>query len=447
MIVLRPNERRIPITSTQSALLKFQDHPQATRHARAAFTIGKQLRIRPQMDLDRLGRVVETVVRHHEALRTRFCRLPDGFGAYTQVNPPHRLNVERVATEAAALRRAQVIAQDYIDIVDPMFEVTVIRAGAESDIIAVKSHHLVLDGHSLGLILEDVMKAYLGIPLAPVGINVDQYIQMFDHVGKPDLFARRNAFLRRVFTEPLPPIPHIGRKAKGLRPNVDIVDCTTGGEVTMSIPPVDHAAILRRARAAGATEAAMVMAALAQTIGARGGVDDVILQAPCSLRHDGRLQNYVNFVASDVPVRARLSKSKKIEMLAAELGESVNQAIPFAPFMDFNYGGSLHDDIVSKGSYTSLFVVGSRTVDRWSRATISAPLQRPGVAGEIDLVMFKVTPLADMRVQVPRIAELDLRSFPLDGGLGLALAYDGLGYDETEASDILSDVRDCLIGR
>lgn len=73
------------------------------------------------MDLDWLGRVIQTVVRHHEALRTRFCRLPGGFGAYTQVNPPHRLNVERVATEADALRRAQ----DYIDIVDPMFEVTV----------------------------------------------------------------------------------------------------------------------------------------------------------------------------------------------------------------------------------------------------------------------------------------------------------------------------------
>jgi len=437
-------ERAIQITSTQNALLKFQEHPNATTHARAAFTIGKQLRIRPQMDIDRLRRALDAVTTRHEVMRTRFYCKPSGFGAYIEKIAANALTVETVQTESEALQRAGELAQEFIAISDPMFRVTIIRAGTASDFLVVKGHHLVLDGYSMGLILEDMVKAYLGLPLSPAEMTIEQYIQDFDHVGKPGSFARREAFLREVFAEPLPPIPNLGRKAKGERPNVDIVDCTVGGEVMLTVPHDRHEGLRQRARAAGTTEAALVMAAFARTIGARGKVDDLILQVPCALRHDRRLENYVNFVASDVPVRVQLSRFGSLEALAVALGEGVNKALEFAPFMDTNYGGALHDEVVSRGSYTSLFVVGSRTVDKWMRTTASAPLQRPG-QGERDLGFAKVTILPDMRLQVPRIAELDLRSFPAEGGLGLAMAYDGLGYDDPEAEEILREVASRLL--
>jgi hypothetical protein len=206
------------------------------------------------------------------------------------------------------------------------------------------------------------------------------------------------------------------------------------------LPADQQAAVRKRARAAGTTETAMVMAAFARTIGARGGVDDLVLQIPAALRHDRRLENYVNFVASDVPVRVRLSRFETLEALAVSLGEGVDEAIQFAPFMDSNYFGGVHDDVVAKGSYTSLFVVGTQTVERWTQATQSAPLQRANATGELDLGMFKVTPLPDMRREKPRTSELDLRTYPTGNGLGLFMTYDLLGYDEAEAHDILREV-------
>src|SRR5690606_2823674 len=108
------------------------------------------------------------------------------------------------------------------------------------------------------------------------------------------------------------PLPNIGRKAKGLRPNVDIVNCATGMEAALMLPPEQEAAINANARAAGVSPMAMLVGAFAQTIGSLGGVDDLIIQVPAALRHSYRLENYANFVASDVPVRLRLAESPNL---------------------------------------------------------------------------------------------------------------------------------------
>ncbi|RWL88757.1 MAG: SDR family NAD(P)-dependent oxidoreductase [Mesorhizobium sp.] len=438
-------EREIAVTSTQSALLWFQEHPDATPLARIAFTVSKELKIRPQMDVDRLKKAIEAVMARHEVMRTRFFQKGAGYGAYLERRPTDFFSVEHAADETEAMRRASELAQESIDIRAPMFRITLIRFGDESDIIIAKGHHLVLDGYSLGLILEESIKAYLGLPLDPVQINIDQFVRDFDHVGRPGSFERRDVFLRKLFAEPLPEIPNLGRKAKGHRPNVDLVDCSLGAEVSLSIPGHQQEILRKRAKDAGTTEVAMVIAAFAQMIAARGGVDDMILQVPSALRHDRRLENYVNFVASDLPVRARPLAFETLEALAAAIGDQIVEATQFAPFMDSNYLGELHDEVVGKGSYTALFVVGSRTVDKWTRGTQSAPLQRSNVTGELDLGMFKVTPLPDMRKERPCISEMDFRSFPTEDGLGLALTFDTMGYDHAEAEDILREVAERLL--
>lgn len=441
-----PNvEREIAVTSTQLGLLRFQEHPDATAHARAAFLVSKEFKIRPQMDAERLRRAIETIMARHEVMRTRFFRKGAGYGAYLERTPTEFFRVEQVADEAEAMERATELAQERIDIEAPMFRVTVIRFGSECDLIVAKAHHLVVDGYSLGLIVEETVKAYLGLPLDPVEMSIDRFIRDFDHVGKPGSFERRDAFLRKVFAEPLPDIPNLGRKAKGRRTNVNLVDCSLGEGVTLSIPGDQQDMLRKRARAAGTTETAMIIAAFAHTIGVRGGVDDMVLQIPAALRHDRRLENYVNFVASDVPVRVRLSRYETLEALAVSIGEGIDEAIQFAPFMDSNYFGDVHDDVVAKGSYTSLFVVGTQTVERWTQATQSAPLQRANATGELDLGMFKVTPLPDMRREKPRTSELDLRTYPSGTGLGLFMTYDLLGYDDAEAHDILREVIERLV--
>jgi hypothetical protein len=211
-------------------------------------------------------------------------------------------------------------------------------------------------------------------------------------------------------------------------------------EAALMLPPDQEAFVNANARAAGVSPMAMLVGAFAQTIGSLGGVDDLIIQVPAALRHSYRLENYANFVASDVPVRMRLAEAPNLAKLAATVSESVNAAMEFAPFMDSNYFGDLHDEVVAQGSYTSLFVAGDRTVERWMRQTASAALQDVFATHQIDLGMFKVTPVPDLRDERPAISELDLRRFAVGDGLRLTIEYDTLGFTEDEAEAILSEI-------
>lgn len=434
-----PNaEREIPVTSTQSALLYFQEHPDATPYARAAFSGSKAWIVHPAMDMDRLNRCVEQIRTRHEVMRLRFVRTDPGYGAYLERVPSEIVHIEEVADQAEALQRAKVLSKQWIGIDEPMFRVTLVRFPG-GDLIFAMGHHLVTDGYSIGLFLEETISAYLGLPLPEMHMDIDRFIREYDHVGKPGSIERRDAFLRNLFADP-PPLPNIGRKAKGLRPNVDIVNCATGMEAALMLPPEQEAVINANAKAAGASPMAMLVGAFAQTIGSLGGVDDLIIQVPAALRHSYRLENYANFVASDVPVRLRLAESRNLAQLAATVSESVNAAMEFAPFMDSNYFGDLHDEVVSKGSYTSLFVAGDRTVERWMRQTASAALQDVFAANQIDLGMFKVTPVPDLRDERPAINELDLRRFAVADGLRLTVEYDTLGFTADEADAILREI-------
>ena len=431
-------EREIPVTSTQSALLRFQDHPDATPYARSAFSGSKAWIVHPAMDLDRLNRSAEKIRERHEVMRLRFFRNDPGYGAYLEREPSQIVFTEQADSEAEALQRAKVLAAQWIDIDEAMFRITLIRSPG-GDLIFAMGHHLVTDGYSIGLFLEETISAYLGLPLPEIRMDIDRYIREYDHVGKPGSFERRDAYLRNLFADP-PPLPQIGRKAKGLRPNVDIVDCAAGLEAALMLPPDQEAVINAHARAAGVSPMAMLVGAFAQTIGTLGGVDDLIIQVPAGLRHSYRLENYANFVASDVPVRLRLADAANLAHLAATVSESVNAAMEFAPFMDSNYFGDLHDEVVAQGSYTSLFVAGDRTVERWMRQTASAALQDVFATDQIDLGMFKVTPVPDLRDARPAISELDLRRFAVGAGLRLTIEYDTLGYTADEADGILQDI-------
>ncbi len=437
-------ERTFPATTRQLGILHQLDHPKCSPSMSLTYVIGKEFFVRPQMDVDRLRRAVETVRARHEAMSTRFFRKSDGYGAYLEKEPSELFFVEHVADDEEALKRATELAAETIDVTDPMFRIHVIRCGDEADLLVASAHHLVSDGYSLGLVVEEVVKAYIGLPLPEVEMNIDEFLRDFDHVGDPDSFARREAFMRDLFADP-PPIPNIGRKAKGLKSNVELVEGEPGKDLVTIIPLEQQTRLRERAKAAGTTESAMVVAAYAKAIASLGGVDDVILDVSHAMRQNRRLENYVNCVSSGVPVRLKPYAFEGLDAAACEISRQVDNASQFGPFTDILFGGEFHDEIVRKGSYTVLFFAGDVTANKWTQDTASAPLQRIGAEGEIDMGMAKITPVQNIPREGAVIMELVLRSFVSPDGLGIAVRYDPLGYTEQDAQAVLDEAVSFLV--
>src|SRR3970040_172470 len=149
----------------------------------AAYHLGGAVRLHGVLDRPALRKSLDTIVERHEALRTTFA----------QVNGEVRPEVREIAAfelrevdrggHEAEEREAQIArhaAQDSGDPFDlsagPLIRGRLLRLSDEEHVLILTMHHIVADGWSVGILLEEVRTLYAAYregranPLAPLPI-------------------------------------------------------------------------------------------------------------------------------------------------------------------------------------------------------------------------------------------------------------------------------------
>ncbi|MEP9355161.1 SDR family NAD(P)-dependent oxidoreductase [Xanthobacter sp. KR7-65] len=438
-------EREVPVSLKQGFLLRSFLKPETGHACRAFWTIGRAFRIMPRMDLERLRRALRLVEERQEALRTRFVLGDDGLPR-AFILPPGEppLAVEDMpgASEAEIDARLAALMDEEMDpFTNPPYRITVLRCGAEGDVVVAHGHHSVFDGWSLGVFVEELFQAFLGIPLPPPEMGVEEYVRTFERATDPVFMAERDAYLRALYVNP-PPLPRFGRAAKGLTPNFDLTQGGPSGEMFAFTSLAGQQRLQTRARAAGVTETALLMAAVAQTLATRGGVDDVMMNVPTAMRTDRRLNSFISWVAGSALLRAPAAATPSLEQLAASLADQLNRATPYVPFEYAALDGPVHDEVLAAGSYLALYQTGMQAPDRFARGATTSALQRQGKAEQLDLGLIKVAPVGSARLMRYAINEFDLRSFQSADGLAYRMAFDLTALTPAEGHGFLKEVLD-----
>ena len=156
----------------------------------AYYNIPVAVRLRGTLEVGALERSFAEVVRRHEALRTRFREVG---GQAVQEVMPWEAGLLRVAVEdlsglsateqeAEVARQAEAAAGQGFDLREvPLLRVRLLRLGAEEYVLILTMHHIVSDGWSVGVLVEEVGKLYEGYvsgaesPLAELGIQYGDY--------------------------------------------------------------------------------------------------------------------------------------------------------------------------------------------------------------------------------------------------------------------------------
>lgn len=445
-------EQEVPVSLKQGLLLRSLVKPDTNHAYRVFWTIGRAFRIAPRIDLDRLRRALRLVEEQQEALRTRFVLGDDGV-ARAFILPPGEpsIVVEEVPgadTAAIEARLARLLDDELDPFSNPPYRITVLRGADEGDVVVAHGHHSVFDGWSLGVFVEQLFQAFLGLPLPQAEMGVAEYVHDFERATDAAFMAERDAYLRTLYGEDPPQLPHFGRNAKGLPANLDLTHGGPAGEIFAFLSPEGQQRMQSRARAAGLTESTLLIAAYTQTLAARGDRDDVMVGVPVAMRTDRRLQNFITWVAGTTLLRAPARRTPKLEELAAGLSEQLNRSMAYVPF-DYTCGdGPLHDELVGKGSYLSLYMTGMQAPERFARGATTSSLQRQGKAEELDLGLIKVTPLS-ARLMRYMINEIDVRSFQSADGLAYRAGFDLTALTPAEGRGFLEEilermgVRDC----
>ena len=308
----------LPLTPLQQGLLF---HAGTARGGDEVYAIQFDFTLTGPLDAQRLREAVHTVVGRHPNLVARFC---DRFDEPVQViEADPELCWRAVDVSGPGVDREEqvqaVCAAERAAVCDlggqSAFRVVLIRSGADRHRFVLTSHHIVVDGWSLPILLGEIFAGYYGQPLPPAV----PYRRFVSWLAARDLEAARAAWgdvLAGLDTPTLVgPPDRVGRGSRGV--------------ASYQLSEQTSRAVSELARMQHTTVNIVLQAAWVQLLCGLTGQQDVVFGTAVSGRPAelAGAESMVGLLINTVPVRARLTAATTTTELLDQLQAAHNHTL------------------------------------------------------------------------------------------------------------------------
>ena len=309
----------LPLTPLQQGLLFHS----STAHEFGDDLYAMQLDIAVAGGLDenRLRDAVFTVVNRHPNLAARFC---SDFDEPVQIIPADPAvgwrYVELAADDSVAEAQIeQVCAAERAAVCDlgdqPVFRAAVIRTADDRHRIVLTVHHIVVDGWSLPILLQEIFAGYYGQPL-PTAAPYRRFVSWLAERDRDAAKAAWREALAGFDTPTLVAAP--GRQELGQR-----------GVASFQIPELTTRAVSELARACHTTVSTVLQGAWALLLSSLTDQHDVVFGATVSGRATevADAESMVGLLINTVPVRANIGADTTSADLLEQLQRAHNDTL------------------------------------------------------------------------------------------------------------------------
>jgi amino acid adenylation domain-containing protein len=326
-------DRAYPVSAAQARLLVLDRmHPGGAQYNEPiAFAV------HGPFDLAAFRASLAALIARHDSLRTVFRPGRAGYRQVVTAAAETCLRVDRDVPAADVADRLRAEAARAFDVTTgPLLRCVVYAVADGSHRIQLTVHHLVCDGWSLRLLLDELAAGYRaigrGLPYAPEPVPV-QY---------PEYAARQRR--RRAAGADAAAIAHWAESLRGAprllalptdRPR-PAVQSASGGVETVVLPAAAPAGLARVARGCRGTPFMVAFAAFAAFLGRICGQRDVVVGVPESGRADMDVQGTVGMLVNTLPLRVDLSGEPAFTDVVGQVRDRLLAAMPHqeAPFED-----------------------------------------------------------------------------------------------------------------
>jgi len=392
---LRPVPRPDPLPlSFAQQRLWFEDQMEP---GSPLYNMAAQLDLRGALDAAALERALTEVVRRHEALRTTFPSLRgrprQEIAAPSPVRLPRidlaALPAERRVEEAR--RQALAEARRPFDLAaGPLLRGFLLRLGASESRLVLNMHHIVSDGWSVAILVEEVGALYgafvIGqpspLPELPVQY-ADFTLWQREQLAGEALESQLAWWRRRLADAP----PALELPADHPRPPVRR---TRGSEVPVEIGPDLAQALSRLGRREGATFFVTLLAAFQALLYRETDEEDLSVGTPFAGRARSETERLIGFFVNTLVVRTDLGGSPTFRALVARareavLGASAHQDLPFDRLVEELVP---QRDPARTPLFQVLFALQDRAPDAAALSGLeTAPVHLPAETAKTDLTL------------------------------------------------------------
>ncbi len=297
-------------------------------------------RIKGRPRAEALRAALAHAVDRHEVLRTGFALSPD-HGLTQAVHPsgtvPIDLLTGTVRADEVAARFAELTTEPFDLSTPPLLRARLWRlsgAGATEEwVFALCVHHIVVDGWSIGLLVNEVIETYSAIvrgrapERAPLPVQYADFAHWQREALAGPAAAGHLAHWRTVLDGAHPLTLPTDRPRRSTRSQA----CEA---VPLPLPPRTVTRLDSVARSLEATPFMVLLAAFAVVLRRWSGQDDVLVGTPVAGRDRPELEALIGFFVNTVPLRVRTAEAATFRDLvrlsrAACLDAYEHQEVPF----------------------------------------------------------------------------------------------------------------------
>uniref|UniRef100_UPI00339D775B condensation domain-containing protein n=1 Tax=Cupriavidus necator TaxID=106590 RepID=UPI00339D775B len=308
----------------------------------AAYHISSSVELRGTLDVAALGAAFATLAQRHEALRTAFVADADG-KVRQHVRPQVAIELpltDLCAHLAAADARAAAIAQAPFDLGSaPLLRVHLLRLGAQQHRLVLAMHHIVSDGWSMQLLIDELAAAYRAqllnqsLPESGTPIGYTDYAAWQRNWLEAGEQARQLAWWR----DALAGAPGVlALPTDRPRPAAAAFHAQ---RCEIDIPDPLARALRERARSCGATLFMALLAGYHALLYRYTGSRDICVGVPVAGRNRIETERVVGLFVNTQIVRGRLDGRAPLSALLeaireAVLGAQAHQDLPFEQLVE-----------------------------------------------------------------------------------------------------------------
>ncbi|VWB14606.1 non-ribosomal peptide synthetase/type I polyketide synthase [Burkholderia lata] len=321
---IRPHSKHGTVAALSEAQRQLWVLSEIDPEGSLAYNVNTTLELNGRLDEAAMRAAVQSLVDRHEALRTTV--MADGSGQIVQ--PSLKLEIPLIDADQDAWRDHE--SRQPFDLVNgPLFRAALVRLGSERHLLVMTAHHIICDGSTFGVLLEDLARAYAGAAPAAAPLQFRAYLKQLDgQRHSPETKANREYWLAQC-----------ARQAAPLNLPVDYprpaVKTFHGERVSLHLDAAAAATLRTAARQNGCTLYMVLLAGFNLFLHRVAGQQEIVTGIPVTGRSVDGSDRLAGYCTHLLPLRSTLPEQATVASFLAGTRQNLLDALehqdyPFA---------------------------------------------------------------------------------------------------------------------
>ncbi len=289
---------------------------QQLEHNNISYNMSRVLELEGDLDIERLKGAFDKLIQRHETLRTSFEVVEDVF--VQKVENEIEFEIEQYKVESE--EKIKDIVKSFIRAFDlskaPLMRVGLVKVHPSKYILMFDMHHIISDGVSTGILVEEFSRIYAGNELKPLRIQYKDFSEWQNKLFKSEKIKAQEEYWLKQFEGE---IPVLNLTTDYQRPSVQSFE---GDTIQFEINKELTKRLRQIVKATGSTMYMVLLSTFNILLSKYSGQEDIVVGSPIAGRPHADLENIMGMFVSTLAMRNYPSGEKTYKEFLREVKEN-----------------------------------------------------------------------------------------------------------------------------